>query len=394
MAMTEAYSIYDQQNLIQTYCEMFGEEEVPMEFNFWACISMVAACLQDRVWVQLKPFKPIYPNLYTMLVGPSGCGKGVSIGRVESLVENLGINYRRKKQTAPNLIDDLSYRPDDEEYDPNKSKVYLAHPEAKLYLGKGENAETFIEFMTEMYDTRNLLEGTRATGNSIIQGALINWIVGSTPEWLVAAVGAATIQSGFYARAITCKAASARPRLFRPQPAADYEDRNRFVQQYVQKLSRFEGEMVLTRDAEELAKKWYESQVKPDDEGLLPSYNRQKVMMLKLSIVVSVTDCLGFSIEREHVKKAITLAEGLITNDMPDMLEFSARTVFTLHEEIMRDIIRSKGEITRSELTKIRGNKGLNVAQMDTALKALQDGDEIEATIKGKTKVYLWCDNH
>jgi len=68
----------DGKSFTDLYMYQAGLGNTPKQWHFWSAISLLAACLGNNIWVNLDG-TPLYPNLYTFLVGGSGVGKGVSI---------------------------------------------------------------------------------------------------------------------------------------------------------------------------------------------------------------------------------------------------------------------------------------------------------------------------
>src|SRR6267378_5066033 len=62
---------------LTSWIESFIEHTVNLEsaeiYRKWAAISMIAAALEQRVWVDTG--SALYPNIYTFLVGHPGIGK-------------------------------------------------------------------------------------------------------------------------------------------------------------------------------------------------------------------------------------------------------------------------------------------------------------------------------
>src|SRR5579864_3128365 len=57
----------------------------PQNFIDWGFYSMIASCLQRRVWCFSDEDK-CYPNMYITLVGPPGTGKGLVTKRIVELL--------------------------------------------------------------------------------------------------------------------------------------------------------------------------------------------------------------------------------------------------------------------------------------------------------------------
>ena len=92
-------------NLIRLYLHHAGDSEIPPEFHLWCCVSMIAACVANRIWLEKFRGKPLYPNLYTALLGPSGIGKGEAIDTALQFVkDNPRVNVYNGKASPQHLI--------------------------------------------------------------------------------------------------------------------------------------------------------------------------------------------------------------------------------------------------------------------------------------------------
>ena len=61
----------------------------PPQFKDWAALWTLSAAVERRVWT-VTLGSECYCNLFILLIGPSGCGKGVTIGTSRALVASLG----------------------------------------------------------------------------------------------------------------------------------------------------------------------------------------------------------------------------------------------------------------------------------------------------------------
>ena len=76
-------------NLIDLYLHSRGEDDVPYYFHFWCCISAIGAAVGNRVFFHRVRERPLYPNMYVILIGESGVGKGRAIDLVEDLLRDI-----------------------------------------------------------------------------------------------------------------------------------------------------------------------------------------------------------------------------------------------------------------------------------------------------------------
>jgi hypothetical protein len=75
---------------IDAWMEYTDNTEPPRLFRFWTAISVIASALQRKCHVKWGSSLVFYPNLYIVLVGPSGCRKGTAMGPGLDIIEDTG----------------------------------------------------------------------------------------------------------------------------------------------------------------------------------------------------------------------------------------------------------------------------------------------------------------
>jgi len=68
------------------YLEYVAESEAPTSFHFGAALTFCAAGLGRRPLLAWEA-RDTYPNLYTLLIGPTGARKGSALALAQSVVE-------------------------------------------------------------------------------------------------------------------------------------------------------------------------------------------------------------------------------------------------------------------------------------------------------------------
>lgn len=95
-------------NWIDSFIEYTSDHQSPLIFRKWAAISAVAGALEQRVWVNPFGPKPVYPNMYIVLVGPPGVGKTVLTTEIESLWNDVPeLHVAPHSLSKASLIDTL-----------------------------------------------------------------------------------------------------------------------------------------------------------------------------------------------------------------------------------------------------------------------------------------------
>lgn len=88
---------------LQDYLQHATGNEAPELFHVWAAYATLSAAVSRRVWVVDGP-KAIYPNLYIMLVGDTGCGKSTAMWYSKRMLSELGdIALSRSVETPEGL---------------------------------------------------------------------------------------------------------------------------------------------------------------------------------------------------------------------------------------------------------------------------------------------------
>lgn len=305
-------------NFIRLYQYLQGESEVPEVYHFWAALSLLASSLEDRVWFVKHKHEKLFPNLYVILVGPSGLGKGSTIGPMVRLADNaVMVNKYRGRITAQRLLDKLG-KP---VYDQLGQKV-IANPKLWLIMDELRNdvspnprlVEDFMLLMTEIYTASGyvLHEGTRTHGEVKIANPLINWFAGVTDSDLQKLLTPGLLESGFTARICFVFGEydfdKRVPELTYPH---DYDQVFYHLSLRLWALQKVRGEMVMDEEAREYTRAWYMGRPKPDDKLLYSAWKRQHDMLLKFSMILCMADGQGMEIKHRHVRWAKKIAENV-----------------------------------------------------------------------------------
>ena len=376
-------------NFVRLYTHCQGYSEVPRAFHIWSCISMIAACVADRVWVELIKDQPIYPHLFTFLIAPSGIGKNIAITAVEKFVtvdKDLAtwINHYRGKITGPSLYDLLGtndkQKPDfDEEagkYTPHEaqSKVWFVTPEMRNSMGQPEMAQSLILTMTDLWSAcgTTFTDQTRTHGKVVVENPCINWLAGTTKEWLMKAVRPEDIRGGFFARCLPVYYGGIYPKepVYRPKYPKDRIRIWNMLQERVYRLCQLEGEVRISSDADARIEQWYMNEDRPVEDGLAPYHNRRREMILKLAMVYALADNEKMKIEWKHFDTARNQYL-ILQRDVLELIELACQTPQTSDARIVGNIIKREGTIARGEITKKVYSKGMDGKRVEAAVQQL-----------------------
>lgn len=387
-------------NLVQLYLHVCGKDEIPTAYYIWTCLAMIAACVSDRVYFFRRKEEPIYPNLYSVLIGESGSGKGIAFKRMESFIRDIPIvNYKRIRVTAQHVLDMLGRSTIDPQTGTKVAanpRLFLSMPEVSAYMHKGEHAETFIQMMTELYGGEYFGDGTRMHGEITVPQACINWALGSTASWLLKAMTPETVLSGLFARFITvypeqekCRDGKTLRIWDEIEYPVDYIEVVEHIKARVLALTTLRAEMFMTEGANAYIRQWMQNKPEPTDEFLRPWWRREREMAAKLAMIFCLADWQGPWINRQHVATAIKMLKTVETN-LPDLIDFSQHAPSTEKELRVKGIIKKRGKVTHTDLAR-SVSRNVNSKELREAIHGLKEKRLIleERTPKGG-RVYTW----
>ena len=387
----------DTTNLIRLYLHHVGTSEVPDEYHLWAVLSTIAAAVGDRVWYKKFADTKLIPNLYVLLLGPSGTGKGTAIDISTKFVKDLSrVNAYRGKATAPYLIDYLSAikKKQNGKVVLEDAKLYLVTPELSMSVGSGPFADQFVKLMTELFTGGDYLfqEGTRTRGGVDFKNPVINWIGGTTKEWLMQSVTRDAVEGGFFARVVAVNAEyDPNVRITRPVYPDDRDEVAVEIARRIKELTFITGEITMNGLAMKVDEQWYTGRQAPSDEAMLPTWKRQHDLVLKLAMVMSLADDVDLIVKADHVKRAQMLVRE-VSKSLPQLIEYASATREMEGIALVRRTIKRFGTIPRYMLMQKVGSRGLTRDRLDAIIETLIQSREVlrMPSNSGAGVVYEW----
>ena len=374
-------------NLITTFMLSVGESETPQPLFYWSMISTIATVLGPNVWVSRWTGDLLYPNLYVMLIGPSGCGKGTALNRAHKYITPYkdDVGYYRGKISPWALSKKIA----------EHSRFSYVTPELAAAIPAGAYGRDIIKMLTDLY------EGGGTHGQySLTNGATqfsdptVNWLAGTIVEWLLETVDQSAILSGFFARVTVVNVPYRDKRMVEPRLPDDVRELRRAVHVYLARVANLFGQMSLTMDAKRIMEQWYTSRPAPDDPALVPSFKREWDLAHKLAMVHAAARGTMAISTVDVVNAQNDIAE--INAWLPRIIDmaFTDRQGATIVHTV-GEIIRSAGKIQHRALLQKLSPKGVRAAQLHECIIQLENSGLIrrESHAKPKKKpatYYIW----
>lgn len=191
---------------IESYMHYTRNSEPPELYHEWTAMSVIASALERKCKLQWGELT-FYPNLYVVLVGPSGkCRKGTAMGVGAKMLREIGINMAAEAITREALIrelkkcEELDTNPDTGDVQ-NHASLTIFSQELTVFLGY--NNTTLMSDITDWYDCRDhWTYRTKNSGTDEITGVWVNLIGATTPELIRSALPQDAIGGGLASRII------------------------------------------------------------------------------------------------------------------------------------------------------------------------------------------------
>jgi len=170
------------------------ETWLPPLYKEFSWICMLATSLNRGVYLKYSKRK-IYPNVFIMLIGGSGTGKGVVIDdTIKEMLEQIDVQLILPDYSTPEaLLKVLS----------NNGKGIIAVDEASTLLSTREYMKDMSDYLTYLYNAhKEIIQISRAKNNKTytISQPYLNIIMGVQPKLIKKIVNEYDIASGFLQR--------------------------------------------------------------------------------------------------------------------------------------------------------------------------------------------------
>jgi len=388
---------------IEGYLEYTENSEPPTLYKYWVACSVIASALRRKCYVPWG-HETFYPNLYIVLVGPSGkCRKGTAMGIGKDFLKGLDIKVSADAVTRAALVEDLKRAEtmgmEGEQEIDIAANLTIHSQELTVFLGY--NNPQLIMDMTDWYDCADLWENkTKTQGTEEISGVWVNLIGATTPHLVRTAFPETGIAGGLASRIIFVYEETKSKIV--PAPFLNQEERvlGKNLAEDLLKIQKLQGAWGFTEAFFERYSEWYiENEKNPPDLGpkLRGYVNRRQVHLLKTSMILSAAH-----LDFDRTDESGEVVKRLTKHDFDRALERLRQTeenmpfAFAgkgqsddseLLQKLMR-VIRSEEEITQRRLLKAF------ITDLDGRDHLLQLMDMIKATdycreiVRGSQTIY------
>lgn len=341
----------DKLSIFECWQLLMREITSPQSFVDMGIYFTVAAACQRRIWTNADHQK-LYLNIYPILVGRPGIGKGLVMKVVMEMLkkhklsdtlskpldmssadsvtaaaveasdfakagqstlqapkERLRIpigpdngSYESVVKLCAESARSISYKRFDKKLDKIVSDVYrhnsmaFALEELSSFLHK--DSKKAVNFLTKAYDCGDYSYTTIGRGEDYIKQVCLCFMAGTTPTFLEEAFGEGILGDGFAARVWYIFAAENRfYKMFSPELTEEQLAARARIEDHILKLTKVYGYLDFTEEARAYLKQWWEvdmrklGYIRPNPSDKLDSYyERKKVHVVKLASIIHMME--------------------------------------------------------------------------------------------------------
>lgn len=191
---------------LTAYEEYTENTEPPALFKTWTAMSCLSGVLQRKCRIEMG-IRETFPNMFIVLVGPSGVGKGQAMWPGRQLLREVGVKVAAESITREALIREMRKAYIDS-IDPIEGIIYghssLTVHSLELVVFLGHQNRQFIMDLCDLYDCDDRWEYRTKdpTKTDEIIGVYLNLLGGITPAVLQTSLPPEAIGGGLTSRMI------------------------------------------------------------------------------------------------------------------------------------------------------------------------------------------------
>ena len=301
---------------LDNWLEYTSNTEPKKSFRLWVAISVIASALRRKCSLPWG-LMTIYPNLYTVLVGPSGCRKGTAMGPAVPFLERLGIKMSAEAITREQLIRSLCQSSD--AFPIGETGRMILHSSLTIYSQEltvflGYNNMQMMSDLCDWYDCKNnWTYSTKHEGKDAVVGVWVNLMGATTPDLLQTTLPRDAIGGGLTARMILVFERSKGKVV--PLPLLSPEEIELGEQLFtdLEQISMMAGEFRITPAWLEAYPRWRrESEANPPfafDTRFGGYVERRAMHILKLSMICNASRTSTMIMDLCDLQRAISILE-------------------------------------------------------------------------------------
>lgn len=309
---------------IDRFVESTVNLESPVLFRRWSAIATIAAALEQKVWLQTST--PLFPNIYTVIIGHPGVGKTRSVRAAKRYFTELPEHHLAPTSMSPaSLVDALtrSKRTHIDKLGVAKeyNSITIMADELGAFMHKYD--DEMVGVLSAFYD--NDIYGQERRGNELrikIKSPQVTMLAGSTPSNLMKFMPENAWEQGFTSRIVLVFSDE---RFVGDDFAVEDKGIDPDLVADLKVINGLHGKFEVTEAYRSAVNDWRAAgePVVPNHPKLIHYATRRRVHLYKLSMVAAIDRSNHLLLTKDDFNRALGwLLEAELT--MPDIFKAGA----------------------------------------------------------------------
>ena len=294
-------------DFIQEYTKLVTPcTESPIIYHDWAILTSIGAMLSRNVWLEFG-IDNIYPNMYTVLLGPAAGRKSSAINFAKKFLELTGFReFAKDKSSKEKFLSDLArgfgkkqvISPTEVEalLMAGEDELDLAGPASNVLISAGELLDflgpadqQFITLLTNLWDNLPKYEQPKLTGHDVkVSKPTVSLLGGATSTSFSAVFPPEIIGGGMMSRLIIVKGDGRRQALTIPPPPS-LETMAILVELFIE-MRKLKGAITYSPEAFALIDEIYKAEHPLSSTRFETFVGRRHVQLHKLCLILACTE--------------------------------------------------------------------------------------------------------
>lgn len=281
---------------LASWLEYSSAWESPERLRLWSGISAISAALQRKVFTVTKNQR-CYANMYILLIGPPGVGKG-------NAMKYLSIWLREYINMAPDGLTRRAFFTAIEESRSENPAFEAGQDATTSVLGCHHSLTAFVEelgvflhpgdldffsFLCHAFDSPAIFHyKTQTTGENYIENMYFSMLAATTPKALRDIFSESAMETGVAARMVMAFSdEKIRVSLF--STPTNREDLEKDLKYDLERISRINGEYQFDTEAASALQEWCDADLSPVPKDPRFAYynSRRYVQIIKLCLCIA-----------------------------------------------------------------------------------------------------------
>ena len=378
--------------------------DIPENYINWSALSLIGAALKNNVFYQIGTYT-LYPNMFIVLVGPPGVGKGASMNILEQMIldtkPNQVVNTLPDRITAERIIERIS---DGWSTAPSIKNMQLVmgkmdhncllfSSEIRVLLGA---SDWMLEFLEEAWSKTTYEYQTKNKGNVAIDNMCCSLLAASVPDFLrnVNREAHMVITGGFSSRCLFIYAENPSKDLPFPEPLKKNVKSKALYDNIVldlQEIGKLRGEFVIDTSARlrfEAFLKLNRAAASRDDSEAVANFRaRVKAHVLKLAMIFCVSRSDSLIINEMDMLNAVAEINKILIS-LTKLFRGAGEGMDAAVTARVQDYIEKYGRVSKKEIFKALHRHLNSMESLDRILFVLETIGHCEAVCSNKTTFY------